>query len=82
MKKKTTTETKVKLPVGRPKKKRPVGRPKKVNNIKKEPRDFSLDNAILKFDVQYLEQEVRGYRTIISYLERQLGLNQTQRDEE
>ncbi len=73
MKKKTTTEQKVK---------RPVGRPKKVNEIKKEPKDFLFDNAVLKFDVQYLEEEIRGYRIIISYLERQLGLNQTQTDEE
>ena len=77
-----TTAPKVKRPVGRPKKKRPVGRPKKVNEIKKELKDFSFDNTLLKFDVQYLEEEIRGYRIIISYLERQLGLNQTQTDEE
>lgn len=101
MKKKTTTETKVKRPVGRPRK-----TPKKIvvtrsqieianklgltaeeyvrslapsNKKIKMKKNFELDRIKeLSARIAELEYQNIGFRSVISYLETQLGLTQTQ----
>ena len=69
MKKKTTTEPKVK---------RPVGRPKKIQNEKVDKNLLLKNIKELSEHVIELEYENIGLRSVISYLETQLGLTQTQ----
>ena len=69
MKKKTTTE---------PKAKRPVGRPKKIQNEKVDKNLLLKNIKELSEHVIELEYENIGLRSVISYLETQLGLTQTQ----
>lgn len=101
MKKKTTTEPKVKRPVGRPRK-----TPKKIvvtrsqieianklgltaeeyvrslapsNKKIKMEKNFELDRIKeLSARIAELEYQNIGFRSVISYLETQLGLTQTQ----
>jgi hypothetical protein len=71
MKNKTTTEQKVKRPVGRPKK--TVVRVGKL--------DTSFDSKAIRdltTRIAELEYQNIGFRSVISYLETQLGLKQTQ----
>jgi hypothetical protein len=71
MKKKTTTEQKVKRPVGRPRK--TVVRVGKL--------DTSFDSKAIRdltARIAELEYQNIGFRSVISYLETQLGLTQTQ----
>lgn len=69
MKKKTTTETKVK---------RPVGRPRKIQNEKVDKNLLLKHIKELSEHVIELEYQNIGLRSVISYLETQLGLTQTQ----
>ena len=69
MKKKTTTEPKVK---------RPVGRPKKIQNEKVDKNLLLKHIKELQEHVIELEYQNIGLRSVISYLETQLGLTQTQ----
>lgn len=69
MKKKTTTEPKVK---------RPVGRPKKTQNEKVDKNLLLKHIKELQEHVIELEYQNIGLRSVISYLETQLGLTQTQ----
>ena len=69
MKKKTTTEPKVK---------RPVGRPKKIQNEKVDKNLLLKHIKELSEHVIELEYQNIGLRSVISYLETQLGLTQTQ----
>ena len=82
---------KKKRPVGRPKKKRPVGRPKKIIPIdttkkidkeykvrRKTSSDYAEEIIELYQRIDFLESQINGYRVVISYLEDQLGLRQTQ----
>lgn len=71
----------VKRPVGRPKKKRPVGRPRKITPIetaKSIEGKYSKEIIELYEKIDFLESQINGYRVVISYLEDQLGLRQTQ----
>ena len=69
MKKKTTTEPKVK---------RPVGRPKKIQNEKVDKNLLLKHIKELQEHVIEIEYQNIGLRSVISYLETQLGLTQTQ----
>ena len=101
MKKKTTTETKVKRPVGRPRK-----TPKKivvtrsqieianklgltaeeyVRSLAPSSKKTQTDKNLLLRQIKELNARVAeleyqniGFRSVISYLETQLGLTQTQ----
>lgn len=71
MKKKTTTEQKVKRPVGRPRK----------TAVRVGKLDTSFEaKAIRDLTARIAELEYQniGFRSVISYLETQLGLTQTQ----
>jgi hypothetical protein len=71
MKKKTTTEQKVKRPVGRPRK----------TVIRLGKLDTSFDSKAIRdltARIAELEYQNIGFRSVISYLETQLGLKQTQ----
>ena len=71
MKKKTTTEQKVKRPVGRPRK----------TVIRLGKLDTSFDSKAIRdltARIAELEYQNIGFRSVISYLETQLGLTQTQ----
>jgi hypothetical protein len=71
MKKKTTTEPKVKRPVGRPRK----------TAVRVGKLDMSFDKEHIRelnARIAELEYQNIGFRSVISYLETQLGLTQTQ----
>jgi hypothetical protein len=71
MKKKATTEQKVKRPVGRPK--------KTVVRVGKLDTSFDKEHIReLNERIAALEYQNIGFRSVISYLETQLGLTQTQ----
>ena len=71
MKKKTTTEPKVKRPVGRPR--------KTVVRVGKLDTSFDKEHIReLNARIAELEYQNIGFRSVISYLETQLGLTQTQ----
>ena len=71
MKKKTPTEQNVKRPVGRPRK----------TVIRLGKLDTSFDSKAIRdltARIAELEYQNIGFRSVISYLETQLGLKQTQ----
>jgi hypothetical protein len=71
MKKKATTEQKIKRPVGRPK--------KTVVRVGKLDMSFDKEHIReLNERIAALEYQNIGFRSVISYLETQLGLTQTQ----
>ena len=71
MKKKATTEQKVKRPVGRPRK--TVVRVGKLDTSFESKTIRDLTARIAELEYQNI-----GFRSVISYLETQLGLTQTQ----